>query len=223
MSPFSRHALAGLLALGTLSGTAAAHNLGTTVTLITLGDNAFEMRLECDLDALVLGAGPGADDAELARTVAAMAPAELEGALEDLERLFLRRVRLYQDNEALEFEVDFPDRGDGVTLAMVPPTFLGLTARLRGTLPAGPRDLRLRLSRAFPDAEITVVGAAGEVLLEERVPRGEDSSVFPAGDTVPTPGSGDEIVAPAWFRLLVALLLLGALARGLQRSRRNAP
>jgi hypothetical protein len=163
----------------------SAHDLGTTATEITLGDHLFEIRMECDLDALALGVGAGADDAELAAELAAMSGEQLAAAVSDLRQLFARRVRLFADDVPLAFEVDFPDRDDGVTLAMVPPTFLGLTARLRGSLPATPdATLRLRLSRAFPGAQLTVVRADGERLLEELVPRGEDSSPFALGSPV---------------------------------------
>ncbi|NKB89545.1 MAG: hypothetical protein GKS06_15120 [Acidobacteria bacterium] len=204
-----------LLLLATTRG-AQAHNLGTTVTLITLGEASFEMRLECDLDALLLGAGPGADDAELAQAVADMAEVQRTAALEDLASLFLRRVRLFNGNERLEFEVDFPDREDGVTLAMVPPTYLGLTARLRGELPADLHGLRLRLSRAFPAAEVTVINAAGAIVLDQLVPRGEDSQVFSASGGVAEATTAESSGRSALFIGLAigAFALLAWLFRG---------
>lgn len=155
-----------------------AHDLGTTETLITLGEQRFEIVMECDLDALALGAAPTADDAELLAALEAMDDARLAETVAHLRQLFARRVRLLAGDTRIDFEVEFPDRAAGRTLGMVPPTFLGLTARLRGTLPEGPEALRFRLSRAFPSAQLLVVDANGEILLEELVLRGEDSSDF---------------------------------------------
>ncbi len=155
-----------------------AHDLGTTETLITLGEQRFEIVMECDLDALALGAAPTADDAELLAALEAMDDARLAETVAHLRQLFARRVRLFAGDTRIDFEVEFPDRAAGRTLGMVPPTFLGLTARLRGALPAGSETLRFRLSRAFPSAQLLVVDANGELLLEELVLRGEDSSNF---------------------------------------------
>jgi len=212
----ARHTVAAglaVLAVLSLAGSATAHNLGTTVTLLSLGQRTFEMRLECDLDALALGAGLGADDAELANALAAMEPLELRAAIDGLGELFARRVRLLAGDTRVAFEVDFPDRAAGDTLGAVPPTFLGLTARLRGALPAEYDTLRIRLSRAFPAAELTVVSAAGTVVLEELVPRGEDSSEFTAGGAaVQIPAAGADVgVDSAWIFVIGTLALAAVL------------
>lgn len=170
-----------LLVIATIAMAATssqAHDLGTTETLITLGAQRFEIVMECDLDALALGAAPSADDAELLAALEAMDDARLAETVTHLRQLFARRVRLLAGDTRIDFEVEFPDRAAGRTLGMVPPTFLGLSARLRGTLPEGSERLRFRISRAFPSAQLLVVDANGEILLEELVPRGEGSSSF---------------------------------------------
>ena len=177
----SRHVLAPAavtIAALALGAPVHAHDLGTTETLVTIGANRFEIVMLCDLDALALGAGPGADDSALAAELEGMDAAELDALKSRLREMFARRVRLFADGQRLEFEVDFPDRPAGRTLSMVPPTFLGLTAQIVGSLPADPGELRFRLSRAFPAAELTVIDANGRTLLAELVPRGEDSSTF---------------------------------------------
>jgi len=70
----SRHcALSAIVATLAVAATSSfAHDLGTTETLITLGEQRFEIVMECDLDALALGAAPTANDAEL---LAALEPA----------------------------------------------------------------------------------------------------------------------------------------------------
>ena len=174
----SPYCLAAVTTLALVATPMFAHDLGTTETLITLGAQRFEITMECDLDALALGAAPSADDAELLAALEAMDEAARTETIAGLRQLFARRVRLFAGDTRIDFEVEFPDRAAGRTLGMVPPTFLGLTARLRGNLPEGSEALRFRISRAFPSAQLMVVDANGEILLEELVLRGEDSSNF---------------------------------------------
>jgi len=183
-----------------------AHDLGTTATLITLGERRFEIVMECDLDALALGAAPTADDAELLAALEALDAARLTETIANLRQLFARRVRLLTDDTRIAFEVEFPDRGAGRTVGMVPPTFLGLTVRLRGSLPDAAGALRFRLSRAFPSAQLTVIDAKGEILLEELVLRGEDSSNFsPLGDSLTTPVSSPGLRRGTYWFVAAAL------------------
>ena len=205
----------GLLWAATLTlaaGQGFAHDLGTTEALITLHDQRFEILLECDLDALALGAGPGVDDAELAAALRAMDDARLAATVGDLRQLFARRVRLLAGDTRIAFEVEFPDREAGRTLGMVPPTFLGLTARLRGALPEQESPLRFRLSRAFPSARLTVIDANGETLLEELVPRGEDSSDFGARRASPAVAGPEPDRSRAVYWLVAATLAVAAFA-----------
>ncbi len=221
--------LAALAVLALAGKSTLAHDLGTTQTLITLGAERFEIVLECDLDALALGAAPTADDAELLAVLGAMDDARLGETVANLGQLFARRVRLFAGDARIDFEVEFPDRINGRTLGMVPPTFLGLTARLRGRLPTGIEPLRFRLSRAFPSAQLTVVTAHGDVLLEEMVPRGEDSSDFgrrvasaaaPEADRGPL--AGHYVLIAAGLATGLAVLMLyrwrGAITKRIGRS-----
>lgn len=193
-----------------VAGSAGAHDLSSTEARVTLGTNRFEILLLCDLDALALGAGPAADDAELAALLAEMPADRLQDTVDDLANLFARRVRLLTDSDRLPFEVDFPDREAGRTITMEVPSFLGLTARLRGPLPADAGRLRLRLSRAFPAATLTVIDAAGRRILQEDVPRGEDSSGFSAADVAA--GSGPEIDSLPPGAVAAAAVVVGLLA-----------
>jgi hypothetical protein len=213
-----------LLGSSLTTNVVGAHDLGTTITVITLGEQTFEIRMECDLDALALGAGAGADDAELRAALETMEPRERDDLVAGLANLFARRVRLLAGDDRLTFEVDFPDRAAGDTLGMEPPTFLGLTARLRGTLPQQRDALRLRLSRAFPDAELTVLLANGDILLEEVVPRGEDSSHFDTTLATVPDDAASNAVAGAWLdpRWLLAAAAALVVAFGLWRNRGQA-
>jgi hypothetical protein len=216
----------GSLVLVTLlaAGTLAAHDLSTTEARVTLGANRFEILLLCDLDALALGAGPAADDALLAAALADMPADRLQSTVDDLANLFARRVRLLTDSDRLPFDVDFPDREAGRTVTMAVPSFLGLTARLRGPLPADAGKLRLRLSRAFPAATLTVIDADGRQVLREEVPRGEDSSEFSATDVAAgsAPGSERRMPGPVETAALVgSALALYFLLRWRNRRRRH--
>ncbi len=211
------------LVLATLlvAGIATAHDLSTTEARVTLGSNRFEILLLCDLDALALGVGPAADDAELAAALAGMPAATLEATVADLRDLFARRVRLLTDFDRLPFEVDFPDREAGRTVTMEVPSFLGLTARLRGTLPEDSGPLRLRLSRAFPAATLTVIDAAGRQVLQEEVPRGEDSSEFSAADVAANDVPGFRGLSPGAVGAVAVAALLLALYLVLRQRRRR--
>ncbi len=204
-----RPSLVAMAALAIAATPSLAHDLGTTETLITLGEQRFEIVMECDLDALALGAAPTADDAELLAALEAMDGARLAETITDLRQLFARRVRLFAGDARIDFEVEFPDREAGHTLGMTPPTFLGLSARLRGALPSSYETLRFRLSRAFPSAQLTVIDANGEILLEEFVPRGEDSSYFTVG-AGSAPERGQRKRATGFGYLLLAVALIAA-------------
>ena len=217
----------GLLSI-LVAAVAFAHDLGVTEAQLTLGERRFELVLLCDLDALALGAGPAADDAELARTIEAMPAVERQELIDDLATMFRRRVRLLHAEGRIDFEVEFPDREAGITLDMTPPTFLGLTARLTGPLPGDVEALQVRLSRAFPPAQLTVLDGAGNILLEEHVPRGEDSSVIATRGQTPAGGApSDEAVEPSsmtpWIVALAAAAALAGAVLAWRRGRREPP
>ena len=211
-----------LLLAATVAFTATpsrAHDLAATQTLITLGERRFEIIMECDLDALALGAAPTADDAELLAALEAMDEARLADTTADLRQLFARRVRLFAGDTRVAFEVEFPDRDAGRTIGMLPPTFLGLTAQLRGSLPDGSEPLRFRLSRAFPSAQLTVIDANGEILLEELVLRGEDSSTFSRLAGSPSAPRADRSLPRSTSWILGAALAAGFFALTWRRWR----
>ena len=140
---------------------ALAHPLAFTEVTLTLGPgDAFAADVIYDLDALALGAPIDADDAELAAALAAHSPDELDARVARLRRLFERRVRVRFDNAPAPFEVSFPDHGAPETTAADIPTVLGLTARLRGTIPPDAATVGFFASRAFGEVHLTIVDAS---------------------------------------------------------------
>ena len=87
-----------------------------------------------DIDALALGVSPATDSAELAATLTALSPAELEERVAGLRRTFERRVRIRFDDRPARPVVSFPDFGTALTTGAAEPTVLGLTARLEGRM-----------------------------------------------------------------------------------------
>ena len=146
----------------TLGGPAArAHPLAFTEVTLTLGPgDVFTADVVHDLDALALGAPIDSDDAELAATLAALPPDELDQRLARLRRLFERRVRVRFDGDPAPFAVSFPDHGAPETATADIPTVLGLTARLTGSIPPDAATVGFFASRAFGEVHLTIIDAA---------------------------------------------------------------
>jgi len=167
---------------------ASAHPLTFTDTTVVLRpDGTFQADLLVDLDALALGAPPGADDAELRATLTALSPAELADRLERLRALFQRRVRLRFDGEPAPFEVSFPDQGTPAATESAIPTMLGLTARLTGRVPAGATDMEFFASRAFSDVHLTVRDEIRGLTARAVLERGARSDPFTLAGPVELP------------------------------------
>jgi len=153
---------------------AASHDLRMTDTLLILkADGTFQVDMTCDLDALALGAPPGADSAELAARLRALPSGELQAHVERLRDYFERRIRLRFDGEPVAISVSFPAYGTALAADAAVPTVLGLVARLEGRVPEGAESFTFRASRAFPSVHLTVLrqaGAAERTILEQGVP-----------------------------------------------------
>lgn len=170
---------------------APAHNLALTETRAVLGEGRFTIDMTVDVDALLLGVGPGADSAEVAAAVRALPPEELERKLDDLRGLFERRVRVFFDGERAPFTVSFPDHGTAAAEAPAVPTVLGLTARLEGEIPAGARDFTFRASRSFPPVALTILEEGshlpGDAGVRQLLEAGGDSDPYRLGDPARRP------------------------------------
>ncbi|MEE8523692.1 MAG: HupE/UreJ family protein [Thermoanaerobaculia bacterium] len=154
---------------------ADGHNLELTDTVIIVKtDGTYQVDMTCDLDALALGAPPGADSAELAARLNALDDGDLADRIADLARYFERRVRIRFDDRPSRPIVSFPDAATVLAEAVEPPSFLGLTARLEGLVPEGAREMTFRASRSFPPVHLTILDQASaggsRQLLELGVP-----------------------------------------------------
>jgi hypothetical protein len=171
---------------------ATAHDLeGTTAVVMLRPDGSFWVEIEADLDALLLGAGPGHDSSALVERIATLPEAEIEERLSRLRSLFQRRVRLRFDGEPAPFEVSFPDRRHAPSAdeGEPPAPYLGLRARLGGRAPADWRAVTFFASRAFQQVRLTVADVASGRTARHDLEAGEESPPFardPAGSASPS-------------------------------------
>ena len=179
---------------------ALAHPLSFTEVTLTLGaDGAFEADLVYDLDALALGVPIDTDDAELAAALQSLSPDELETRLARLRRLFERRVRVRFDGDPVPFSVSFPDHGTPRATEADIPTLLGLTARLRGTVPEGAAAVGFFASRAFGEVHLTIRDPARGIDARSVLEPGARSDPLDLTAPVAPPGRLD--VARDYLRL----------------------
>ena len=177
-----------------------AHPLSfTAVTLTLRADGAFDADLVYDLDALALGAPIGTDDAELAAALASLPPDQLETRIARLRRLFERRVRVRFDGEPVRFDVSFPDHGTARATEAEIPTVLGLTARLRGSVPEGAATVGFFASRAFGEVHLTILDPARGIETRSVLEPGARSD--PLDLTVPATPPAPPEVARDYLRL----------------------
>jgi hypothetical protein len=189
--------LAGLLTLAT---PANAHNFAfTDVQLALHDDGSYVVDVICDLDALALGAPSTADSAVLAAEIEAMNPAARDELVQRLEALLKRRLRVRFDGERDDFDVSLPGRGRP-SREGVPPTALGLVARLSGRAPVDARQITFFASRAFPPVRLTVTRAGED--------NGPVEVLAPGAESWPVPLAGPRTAAGR-FQTFRRFVLLG--------------
>jgi hypothetical protein len=179
--------LALVAALLTLSAPARAHNFTFTDVRFDLpGDGSWSVDVVCDLDALALGVPSTADSAALAAEIEALEPHERKELVTRLVAVLKRRLRVRFDGEKIDFEVTLPARGQPPPEGL-PPTALGLVARLSGPVPAGGSEATFFASRAFPPVRLTVT-RGGRVA-------GPVEVLDPGGESWPIPLKGPRVAA----------------------------
>jgi hypothetical protein len=189
-----------VLALGGWATPAAAHNFAfTDVTLDLRGDGRYTVDVTCDLDALALGVPSTADSAALAAEIEALAPAARDELVDRLRVLLNRRLRVRFDGEPDEFQVSLPGRGQPPPEGL-PPTALGLVARLSGRAPDEAGEVTFFASRAFPPVRLTVT-RAGKVA-------GDIEVLAPGAESWPIPLAGPRR-APGRLETFRRFLALG--------------
>jgi hypothetical protein len=179
---------------------AAAHNFTFTDVQLELNDDGgYTVDVTCDLDALALGVPSTADSAALAAEIEALGPAEQQELVERLVAVLQRRLRVRFDGEPDGFEVTLPARGlpppDGL-----PPTALGLVARLSGRLPAEAQEITFFASRAFPPVRLSVTRAGASA--------GPVEVLAPGAESWPVPLVGPRL-APGRLETFRRFLALG--------------
>ena len=158
---------------------AHAHNFGfTDVGLAIHEDGTYVVEVVCDLDALALGVPSTADSAALAAEIEAMDPTAREELVGRLEDLLKRRLRVRFDGEPDDFAVTLPARGQPPPEGL-PPTALGLVARLSGPIPEAAQEVTFFASRSFPPVRLTASRAGEEAGPVEVLAPGAESWPLP--------------------------------------------
>lgn len=179
---------------------AGAHPLAFTEVNLTLkGDGAFEAELIYDLDAIALGVPLTTDDAELAAALESLPPDEFTARVADLRRLFERRVRVRFDGQPTPFEVSFPDYGTPRATQAEIPTVLGVTARLRGTIPDGASTVGFFASRAFGPVHLTILDSGRAVEVRSILEPGARSDPLDLTGEVALPGRLEVAARYGWL------------------------
>ena len=102
----ARHLMISLFWLAFLPALSFTHPLTFTETTVVIrSDNTFQADLIVARDALALGAPPDTDDATLVATLNSLASDEFDASLNQVRRLFERRVRLRFDGVPVHFRV----------------------------------------------------------------------------------------------------------------------
>ena len=177
-----------------------AHPLTFTDTTLTLSrDGTFQVDLLYDLDALALGAPLNTDDADLVAALEQLSPSDFDTRVEQLQRLFARRVRVRFDGEPAPFDVTFPDYGTSSATDAAIPTVLGLTARLTGSIPDDATTVEFFASRAFADVHLTIIDAARDLEFRTVLERGARSDPYEFTAPPASPSHGE--TATQYLRL----------------------
>ena len=175
------------VALLALAVPAAAHNFGfTDVELALHEDGTYAVEVVCDLDALALGVPSTADSAALAAEIEAMPAAAREELVERLEVLLARRIRVRFDGEPDAFEISLPAKGQPAADGL-PPTALGLVARLSGRIPDGAQEVTFFASRSFPPVRLATIRAGEQT--------GTVEVLAPGAESWPVPVAGPRVAA----------------------------
>ncbi len=166
---------------------ALSHDFAITeVTVLLQRQESYQIDMRIDVDALALGVPPTSDSAQVAAELKAMSPDELSEAIENARQTIQRRVRLRFDGVKQRPAITFPEHGSRLAVENEIPTFLGLTARLSGTIPGGSATMTFGASRAFKAVHLTLLDQRTGRAIRQLLGVGEDSSPYHLqGDAVP--------------------------------------
>jgi len=173
-------------------GAAAAHDFSITDTLVLLKtDGTYQIDMTVDVDALATGSPPRSDSREIVERLESMSAAEFEATVEGVAETIARRVRLRFDGEKQTPLVTFPELDHPPETPREPPTVLGTTARLTGSVPEGTVEMTFGASRAFGPVRLTILDQSTASGLRLLLEPGADSAPFfpgrPPEASVPAP------------------------------------
>lgn len=158
---------------------ARAHDFAITqVVAIIKADGTFLIDMRVDVDALALGVSSVADSQEVAASLRALSPSELDRAMDRARGTILRRVRIRFDDQKVIPAVTFPEHDHPLCPAGAEPSVLGTTARLAGRYPVDAKSFTFGASRAFGAVQLTILNEEGLGGVKHVFGAGEDSPPF---------------------------------------------
>ena len=138
------------------ANSASAHDLEFTYIIVVLkADGTFQADVTCDLDALVLGVGQGADSEQVVLRLRRLPDGELERRVERVRQDLVDQMTVSFDGVALRDAPGFPEYGQTDDAPI--PTIFGLTARFMGTVPPSAKTMTVHVDRLFPPVYLTVL------------------------------------------------------------------
>ena len=173
---------------------APAHDLELTYIIVVLKtDGTFQADVTCDLDALALGVGQGADSEHVVRRLRRLPDAELARRVERVRQDLVEQVTVSFDGAAVRDAPSFPEYGQTDDAPI--PTILGLTARFTGTVSPNAKTITVHVDGVFPPVYLTVLNEANDAVEHQVLARGavSDAILLSPGSREP-PGK----LALAW-------------------------
>ena len=155
----------------------------TPVTVVINGEGGFQAEIGLDADALALGLPLEADSEEVARGMRELDESQFERAVQRARDAVRDDIRIAFGSAPVDFEVQFPHYGTPAATEADPPTVLGALARLTGRVPAGSREVTIRLPAKYKTVSLQVhspdLDSPSSVLLDP----GQSSPPIPLVDT----------------------------------------
>jgi len=140
------------------SDAALGHNFSITrVVALVKTNGTYLVDMRVDVDALALGVSSVVPSADIAASLRALSPDELNEAVEHARNTIQHRVRIRFDGRKAIFAVVFPKHDYPTHAPDSGPCVLGTTARLVGRCPDGATTFTFGASRAFSAIQLTIL------------------------------------------------------------------
>ncbi len=153
----------------------------TQIVVVLSGDGRFQADVGVDADALALGLDPATDSTLVAERIAALAPVELDEAMDLARATLQQRIQIQFDGAAQQPEVAFPQHGTPAAQTAEIPTVLGTLARMSGPVPPGAGELTVSAGAEFKIVQLTIFDPASQGQTFFTLDPGETSPLYELG------------------------------------------